>query len=127
MFSVCIYNDSSVLVGGNYTIGIQRFDFNETHFWKHSQVYTLSEDYVIGITLHPHNKSEGFISHHLEKRFYHITFNGTHVIKPSNNYNNNFQLQTTSTSRDIQFNSQGNRFLASHHDGTIYLLSLCQI
>ena len=63
IFSVCIYNDSSVLVGGIDTIGILRFDFNETHFWKHSQVYSLPGDYVLGITFHPDNKSEGFISH----------------------------------------------------------------
>ena len=82
--SVCIYNESSVLVGGWDSIGIHRFDFNETHFWKHSQVYSLPLDYITGIALHPYNKSEGFISHHYEKRFHHITFNGTHVIKSTN-------------------------------------------
>ena len=111
------------MVGGEDITGIRRFDFNETVFWEHSKVYSLPGDYVIGITLHPHNKSEGFISHFLEKRFHHITFNGTHVIRSGLN----FQMQTTSVSRDIQFNSGGNKLLASHSDGTIYLLVLCPI
>ena len=105
------------MVGGEDIIGIRRFDFNETHFWKHSKVYSLPGDTVTGITLHPHNKSEGFVSHYGEKRFYHITFNGTHVIKSGLN----FQMQTNTGSRDIQFNSGGNKLLASHNDGTIYL------
>ena len=99
MYTVCIYNDSSVLVGGKEAIF--RFDFSETNFWKHSKVYSLPGGHVTGITLHPRNKSEGFISHYLEMRFYHITFNGTHVIRSGLN----FQMQTTSSSRDIQFNS----------------------
>ena len=103
MFTVCIYNDSSVLVGGFDSMGIRRFDFNETHFWQHSQVYsTPPGDYVIGLTLHPHNMSEGFISHHLERRFHHFTFNGTHAIKSKNN---NFQLQVTMNNWDIKFNT----------------------
>ena len=67
--SICIYNDSLVLAGGRDIIGIRRYDFNETHFWYHSKVYSLPSDWVTGITLHPHNKSEGFISHYIEKRF----------------------------------------------------------
>ena len=77
------------MVGGNDILGISRFDFNETHIWVHSQVFSLPGDFVMGITLHPHNKSEGFISYHIEKKFYHITFNGTHVMKSATN---NFQL-----------------------------------
>ena len=83
MNSIYIYNDSLVLVG-SYQV-IFRFDFNSTNFWEHSQVYSLPGDYVVGITLHPLNKSEGFISHNRSKRFHHITFNGTHIVKSTNN------------------------------------------
>ena len=62
MNCICIYNDSSVLVGA-YS-GIYRLDFNETLIWIHSQVYSLPGDLITDITFHPHNKSEGFITHY---------------------------------------------------------------
>ena len=123
VYSVCVFNDSTILVGGQITIGIYRFDFNETQFWFHSKVDSMAEDSVSGITLNPHNKSEGFISHISQFRFLHITFNGTHV-KRSGNF---FKLKTSSQSRDINFNSEGNKLLASLDDGTISLLSLCPV
>ena len=123
MDSVNIYNDSMLLVGGFNSVGIYRYDFNETHVWSISQVYQLPGDYIYGFTLNPLNKSEGFVSHAGEMRFQHVTFNGTHFI----NSQNNFQLSNASWSRDITFNSWGTRLLASHWDGTIYLLSLCPV
>ena len=115
-FSICIFNDSSVLVGG-FEI-IYRFDFNETHIWNHSLVYSLPGEVITGITLHSYNKSEGFISHNQERRFHHFAFNGTLVISSGLN----FQLQIQSNSMDIKFNHKGNRMLASYGDGSIYLL-----
>lgn len=59
--TVFVYNESTVLLGGFDTVGIIRYDFDDTSIWKHSQVHTLPGDKIFGIAFHPLKKTEGFI------------------------------------------------------------------
>ena len=120
-YSVAIYNDSSILVGGKD--GAHRFDYNNSHFWYHSQVYSILGEFMMGIALHPRNRSEGYMSHWSGKKFSHFVYNGTLIRKTGHFLN----ISTNLYFRDIKFNNIGTKLLGSLEDGTIFLASMCTL